>query len=139
MIGKIKALFGGGKTQDDIFDKDNGLLTQAGNWLGGLQFTEQEKAEYSAQAAKGVVDYITSTLDESTTRSNTRRVVAITWISFELSLIGLAVLAWPFSKPYSEFVLSVAFSDLMVWGTLSVLAFFFGPYMIGKHFQRQGK
>jgi hypothetical protein len=33
----------------NLVDKDNGLLTQAGSWFGGLNYTEEEKAESDAQ------------------------------------------------------------------------------------------
>jgi len=38
-------LFGTEKGVDSLLDKDNGLLTQAGNWIGGFNYTEEEKAE----------------------------------------------------------------------------------------------
>ena len=132
----IKGLLGAGKTTDDLFDKDNGLLTQAGSWIGNMQFTEQERANHSADTSKGVVEFIKMTLSENTTRSKTRRVAAISWIAVELFLVLLSVLVWPISEDYSEFVWSVASSTLMMSGTLSVIAFFFGPYMIGKHMQK---
>lgn len=42
MLGR---LFGTQKSIDNILDKDNGLLTKAGSWVGGLNYTEEEKAE----------------------------------------------------------------------------------------------
>jgi hypothetical protein len=135
--GGFKTLLGAGKTTNDIFDKDNGLLTQAGGWIGSFSFTEQERAEYQAAAAAGVVEYVKMTLSENTTRSKTRRVVAILWIAVELFLVLLTVLVWPISELYAKFVWDVASSTLMISGTLSVIAFFFGPYMIGRHLQRK--
>jgi hypothetical protein len=38
-------LFGSDKAISDITDKDNGLLTQVGGWVGGFHHTDQEKAE----------------------------------------------------------------------------------------------
>lgn len=135
----VKRLFGAGIDPKDLLDKDNGLLAQAGGWIGNMNFTEQERAEYAAKAADGVVEYVKMTLSENTTRSKTRRVIAISWILTELFFVTLTVVVWPMYKAWAEFIWKVATSDVMMWGTLSVLAFFFGPYMIGKHFQRQGK
>ena len=38
-------LFKSTKVVDDVFDKDKGLVTQVGNWIGGMNYTEEEKAE----------------------------------------------------------------------------------------------
>ena len=40
-IGRI---FGTRKAMEDITDKDNGLLVRAGEALGNLHYSEQEKA-----------------------------------------------------------------------------------------------
>jgi len=65
------------KAVDNVLDKDNGLLTQAGEWIGNLSYTDEEKAESRERLNSGLVDYIKSTLSESTVRSKTRRFVAI--------------------------------------------------------------
>jgi hypothetical protein len=46
--GVLGNIFGTKKAIGDLVDKDNGLLVQAGGWLGGLQYTDQEKAQADA-------------------------------------------------------------------------------------------
>ena len=45
----LGSLFGTKKAMSDITDKDNGLLTQVGGWIGGFSYTDQEKAEADQQ------------------------------------------------------------------------------------------
>ena len=140
------------KAVDNILDKDKGLLTQVGNWIGGMNYTEEERAEMQQAVNGGVVEFIKTTLTENTQRSKTRRTVAIMWIAVELLLVLLtcvtAFIEWvKFSGDtftidhlvLSQFYWSVVMSDVMFWGTMSVIGFFFGPYMIGSHFNRQAK
>ncbi len=42
-------LFGTEKAISDITDKDNGLLTQVGGWLGDMNFTDQERAKWGIE------------------------------------------------------------------------------------------
>ena len=125
------------KSVDNVLDKDNGLLTQAGEWIGNLSYTDEEKAESRERLNSGLVEYIKSTLSESTVRSKTRRFVAIMWISVELFLLLLTCASAPFDIELAKFYWSLATSELMFWGTMSVIGFFFGPYMIGNHFNRK--
>lgn len=138
-MGFFSKLFSSGKAVDDVLDKDNGLLTQAGNWIGNFNYTDEEKAEARAEMNKGVVDYVKTTLSENTNRSKTRRFVAKAWIYVELFLVLLTCAAAPFDAKLAEFYWKVATSDLMFWSTMSIIAFFFGPYMIGSHFGSKGK
>ncbi len=48
-MGIFSALFATDKAVDNIIDKENGLLTQVGNWVGGFNYTAEEKAEADAQ------------------------------------------------------------------------------------------
>ena len=54
----------GDKAADNILDKDNGLLTQVGNWIGGQQYTDEEKAESNERLRVGVVGYAIAEMDE---------------------------------------------------------------------------
>jgi hypothetical protein len=47
-MGLFSSLFAADKAVDNVMDKDNGLLAQAGNWIGGFNYTEEEKAEADA-------------------------------------------------------------------------------------------
>lgn len=130
------SLFSSNKVVDNVLDKNNGLLAQAGEWIGNFSYTDEEKAEAKAALNNGVVEYVKTTLTENSARSKTRRTVAVMWIGVELLLVLLTCAAAPFNMELAKFYWQVATSELMFWGTMSVIAFFFGPYMIGSHFRR---
>ena len=85
-MGWFSNLFSSSKAVDNVLDKDNGLLAQAGEWIGNMSYTDEEKAESRERLNQSLVEYIGTTLSENTTRSKTRRFVAIMWISVELLL-----------------------------------------------------
>jgi len=136
-MGWFSNFFSSSKAVDNVLDKDNGLLAQAGEWIGNMSYTDEEKAESRERLNQGLVEYIKTTLSENTIRSKTRRFVAIMWISVELFLVLLTCASAPFDIELAKFYWSVATSELMFWGTMSVIGFFFGPYMIGNHFKRK--
>ncbi len=47
-MGWFGQLIGTDKVVNNVVDKDNGLLAQAGNWIGGFSYTPEEKAEADA-------------------------------------------------------------------------------------------
>ena len=65
-------LLGSPKTVDDIFDKDDGILVKAGGFIGGLVYSDQEKAEMNKQIVVAAQKFVVDTLDESTERSKAR-------------------------------------------------------------------
>lgn len=136
-MGWFSGLFSSSKVVDNVLDKDNGLLAQAGEWLGNASYTEEEKAESRERLNQGLAEYVKSTLSENTVRSRTRRFVAVVWISVELFLVLLTCAAAPLNIKLAEFYWTIATSELMFWGTMSVIGFFFGPYMIGNHFKKK--
>ena len=73
------------KTADDLFDKDKGLLTQVGSWVGNMKFTDEEQAELNVKIADKAADFVASTLSENTERSKTRRQIAVLWIKTQLA------------------------------------------------------
>lgn len=121
------------KVADNLLDKDKGLLTQVGGWIGGMNFTAEERAEFNERMSQGVSKFVEMTLGESTVRSKTRRAIAVLWIRAQLLMIGITMAVAPFDMALAEFYLSIAFGTLMIGGTLSVIAFFFGSHMISSH------
>lgn len=128
------------KVVDNVFDMDKGLLTQVGRWVGGQQFTEQEKAEFGQTMAKGVQSFAVATMGENTERSKARREIAVEWIRLQIWLIKLTVfcifLDYLIVKlgqddpELMESVVTVAFSPYL-WGiTGAVSVFFFGTHSL---------
>ena len=127
------------KLTDDVFDKDNGLLTKFGGWVGGQQFTDQEQAELSAKSVESVQTFVVATLGESTERSKTRRSIAVFVIKFYLLLLFIAVMVFPFNKEWSTFALSVATIPALGGMVVSIGIFFFGSHMIQRHHESKNK
>lgn len=127
----------GEKAVDNILDKDSGLLTQVGGWVGGLQFTDQENAEYKLKVADKAAEFVGKTLEESTIRSKARRSVALMWIKVQLALVLLCALAAPWNLELAKFYFDLATCDIMLWGTGSIIVFFYGGYVWGAHISRK--
>jgi len=126
----------GDKVVDNVLDKDDGLLTQVGGWIGGLQFTDEEQAQYKMKVADKAADFVGKTLDEKTERSVTRRSIAVLWIKTQLAMFLMCAICAPWSMKLAEFYFKLATSDVMLWGTGSVIVFFFGGYVWGTHVNR---
>lgn len=124
------------KTVDNVFDKDSGLLNQVGSWVGNMDFTDEEKAEYRMKVADKASDFVGKTLDENTERSKTRRSVAVLWIKVQLALVVMTAICIPWKKEIASSYFELATSDLMLWGTGSIIVFFFGGYVWGTHIKK---
>lgn len=133
MFDKVLGFFtGGSKAVDDILDKDDGLLSKAGEYIGNLNFTDEEKAEHNKKMSDAVADFAVKTLDENTERSKARRDIAKMWIKTQLGLVLLVVIVAPFDISLAEFYASIAFGGLMMGGTWSVIAFHFGGHYLNR-------
>jgi len=126
-------LFTSSKTVDNVMDKDNGLLSQVGGWVGNMQFTEEEQAKMNLKMADSVADFVKMTLSENTERSKTRRSVAVLWIRVQLFMLLIVMAVAPFDMELAKFYISIAFGTLMISGTLAIIAFFFGAHMLSNH------
>ena len=133
----FKWIAGGSKTQDDIFDKDKGLLAKAGGWIGNMNYTDEEQAEARAKMNDSVSAFVAATLEESTERSVTRRAVAVMWIKVQLAMVLITMTAVPFlDDAVAEYLLEITFSGVMTAGTLAILGFFFGSHMLSSHLKK---
>lgn len=131
-------IVGAPKVVDDVFDKDAGLLVKAGGFINDLSYTEAEKARDFADLAKAVSEHIKSTLTESTERSMTRRSIAVLWIKAQLGLILLTSICIPFNGKWAKAFFELSTCNVMLWGTGSVIVFFFGSYAWGAHIKKNG-
>lgn len=129
----------GEKAQDNILDKDNGLLTQVGSWIGNMNLTPEELLEANGKTVASVQTFVTNTLSENTVRSKTRRVIAISWVAVELGLIVLSALIAPWNTEVAKYYFSLATSDVMYMGTLAIIIFFFGSYGISRIQENKSK
>jgi hypothetical protein len=117
-----------GKTVDDIFDKDNGLLAQAGGFIGNLSLTDEEVMERNGKTVDSVQKFVVDTLSESTERSKSRRDIASMWIKTQLAILLMACIAGPFDLALAKFYFAIGTSALMIAGTSAIIVFHFGSY-----------
>jgi len=127
------SIFSSSKTVDNLLDKDNGRLSQVGGWIGNMDFTPEEQAKMNAKMAEGVGEFVKMTLGENTERSKTRRAVAVMWIKAQLLMLAMVFVVAPLDMEMAKFYLEIAFGTVMISGTLSIIAFFFGGHMISSH------
>ena len=127
------------KIVDNVFDKEKGLLTQVGQWVGHQSLSPEELIIHNDNMTKAVQTFAVATLGENTERSKARRTIAIEWIRMQVWLIKLTVLTVfidyliALSGKDSELtgsITAIAFSP-MLWGiTGAVSVFFFGTHMM---------
>jgi len=123
----------GEKVADNVLDKDNGLLAQVGSWIGGQQYTEEEKAEANTDLRKGVVAYAIASMGENSERSKARREIAKMWIKTQLGIILMCAIAAPWDMDLAEFYFKLATASVMLSGTIAIITFFFGSYLLTRH------
>lgn len=121
------------KIVDDVLDKDNGLLTQFGGWIGNMNLTDEEVMKANVKTVADVQEFVKSTLSESTERSKARRSIADMWIKSHLSIILLCCIAAPWSAELANYYLSLATSSTMGGITAAISIFHFGSYGLARH------
>jgi len=118
-IGK---LFGTEKAVNSLVDKDNGLLTQAGNWIGGFSYTDEEKAENNLL----VKSWGLKQLEALEPFKVVQRIIAFS-VLFVWGFVAINYVAMLWFKHESAAeLLTFALSDYVFWPTLAVLSLYCG-------------
>lgn len=123
VVGK---LFGSQKAVDNLLDKDNGLLAKAGSWVGGLNYTEEEKAEADAETRKWGLKQLAALEPFKVVQRILAFGVTGLW-----GFVGCNVVAaiWVEAVyPYievKEAMMAFAMSDYVFWPVLAVLGLYF--------------
>ena len=120
------------KAQDDVLDKENGLIAQVGSWIGNMSLTKEEVIKFNAKTVVSVQAFVVATLGESTERSKTRRAIAILWIKSQLSIVLMSCIAAPWDMELANFYYKLATSTLMITVTTAICIFFFGSHGIAR-------
>ena len=129
----------GEKVQDNILDKDNGLLAQVGGWIGNMNLTDEEVLEFNAKTTGAVIEFAKSTLSENTERSKARRSIARMWIQTELFLVLSSSVMAMFDMAKAEFLFRMATSNVMLGGTTAIIIFFFGSYGLARYQEKKNE
>tara|TARA_R110000751_G_scaffold204143_1_gene308626 strand:+ start:332 stop:733 length:402 start_codon:yes stop_codon:yes gene_type:complete len=121
-MGMIGRIFGTDKAVDNLLDKDNGLLTQVGGWIGGMKHTEEEKAE-DAQVTR---DWGLKQLEALEPFKVVQRILAFSAALLWL-LVGLNVLLaiWIADDVTIVHLKEFATSDYVFWPVISVFSLYF--------------
>tara|TARA_R110000850_G_scaffold169690_3_gene294971 strand:+ start:730 stop:1140 length:411 start_codon:yes stop_codon:yes gene_type:complete len=125
-------LLGADKTIDNVLDKDSGLLSKVGGWVGNMSLTPEEIIEFNAKTVASVQVFVAATLAESTDRSRTRRSIAVLWIKAQLGIVLMCCIAAPWNAELAEFYFRLATSTLMITVTTAICIFFFGSHGIAR-------
>jgi hypothetical protein len=127
------------KAVDNVLDKEKGLLTQFGGWIGNANFTEEEVAELNAQVAQDVRKFVIATMAESTDRSQARRSIAVFFIKFFALLLFMCGMTFPISPEWSAMWFNMA-TSLSVGGLVtSISIFFFGSHALARKKEAEQK
>ena len=121
------------KAVDNVLDKDNGLLTQFGGWVGNMNLTDEEVMKSNAATVLAAQEFVKATLSESTERSKTRRSIAVMWIKCHLAIILMCCIAAPWDAEVAAYYLSLATSVMMGSITGAISIFFFGSHGLARH------
>ena len=127
------------KVIDNVLDKDDGLLKSVGTWVGNMNFTQEEQAEFNEKIRVAVVDYSIQSMSESSERSKARRDIAKVWIKVQLWLVMFCAISIPFDKQMADSYFNLATSTIMIAGTGAIITFFFGSYMLARHNETKKK
>jgi hypothetical protein len=122
-------LFSTKKVIDAIPDTANKVVDGVTAGLDKMFFTDEEKSDASQHAMDSIYGFIKATMEESSIRSITRRVLAVLTMSGFLFLLIFGAIVYCISAEWAAFVLSCAstLSNLV----LAVSVFYFGPYQVG--------
>ena len=121
-MGWFGKLLGTEKAVNNLVDKDNGLLAQAGSWVGGLSYTDEEKAESNLLIKKWGLKQ----LDALQPFKIVQRIIAFS-VLFLWAFVGVnyVLMLW-FKHPEAPGMLAFALSDYVFWPTLAVLSLYCG-------------
>ena len=121
------------KVVGNVLDKDNGLLTQLGGWIGNSNFTEEEKAELTAAQVDGVRKFVIDTLSESTDRSKARRNIAVFFMKFYALMLFLCGMTYPIDPEWSLVWFNLVTSGSVGGLVMAISIFFFGSHALARH------
>jgi len=129
IFSAVKSVLGfsnAGKGADNVMKVASGI----GGWIDGQQFTEQEKAEFSAKMIGHYGTFMESTVGENTQRSITRRDLAIWIIRTEIILLVVSVILQKIDPEWGRYVYMICTESPLGLLTLGVGAFFFGTHLV---------
>jgi len=125
VAGVLGNIFGTPKAIDNLVDKDNGLLTQVGSWVGNFQYTDEERAEMNVK----VRDWGLTQLQALQPFKVVQRILAFgvtsMWIFVGLNVVLAIWIDSIYGTNIKADMLTFALSDYVFWPVLAVLSLYF--------------
>ena len=106
------------------------VLDGAVKGIDAIIYTKEEQAAARQKLADQWIELQKVLGEETTTRSVTRRILAVLIIVPFVSLVIASAAVYPFLPEYSKFLLELAQGQFGLLA-LGVAGFYFGPYMFG--------
>ena len=127
-MGFFTTLFSTQKVIDAIPETAGKVVDGVISGVDKLFFTDEEKTEASQKAMDSIYSFIKTTMDESSIRSITRRVLAVEVVSAFVFLLLAGAIIYILNPTWAAHVLDCAkaLSNLV----LAVSVFYFGPYQV---------
>jgi hypothetical protein len=141
LIAGAKALVGV-SNQSEGTSKVMDMAVGVGRWIDEQQYTEEERAIAHAKLGEQVIAFVGATANENTTRSVTRRSIAIWIMRAEIITIAVSAAVFPITgfKEWSEYLFKLASTDSPLgWMAMGVAVFFFGTHMLRSTKMGNGK
>lgn len=124
-MGIFDWLTAGPKAAEKILDS-----TIAG--VDKLILTDEERAEFQQKVGEQWLELQKLMGEETSIRGVTRRILSVMCIGTYILLSLGSVIAWKFDKAFADFIWEVANAGQYGYITLTIVAFYFGPYFLQK-------
>ena len=86
-MGWFSSLFAVDKAADNILDKEKGLLTQLGGWVGGFSHTPEEKAEDAQVTRQWATDFLTAMAPFKIMQRIMVTIIMAVWAIFAIAML----------------------------------------------------
>lgn len=127
VFSAVGRLFGTEKAINNLIDKDNGLLTQVGEWIGNANYTEQEKAKADADHREWGLRQLEALEPFKVVQRILASTVCLMW-AFLIVTYTMAVFLSPESVQKSLWLMMG--SNYVIYPTMSVFSLYFGGGVI---------
>ncbi len=97
-----------------------------------LVYTEEEREDARSKFLDHWLELQKTLGEETSVRGVTRRIIALLCIGTYVGLSVASVAVWKFDKLYADFIWEVANAGQYGYITLTIVAFYFGPYFLQK-------
>ena len=98
--------------------------------LDKLVLTEEERHDMTLKAGEHWIELQKLLGEETTVRGMTRRILAVMCTGVYILLSVGSVVVWKFDKAWADFMWEVANAGQYGYITLTIIAFYFGPYFL---------